>query len=105
MEQKEFMEKAKAAKSAEEIMEIAKAAGQEIAAEEAKELYEGLHKSGELSEDELNSVAGGGMRTSDGYLIVTSLHGCGKSTSFLGLCGGCKYKSYHGITSVCSISK
>ena len=101
MDKKELLEKAKAAKSAEEIMEIAKAAGQEITADEAKQYFEEFRKTEELSDEELDSVAGGGMRTSDGYLIVTSLYGCGDSTTFLGTCFNCKHRGTHHGASVC----
>lgn len=100
MNKKELLEKAKTAKSAEEIMEIAKAAGQEITADEAKQYFEEFGKNAELSDEELDSVAGG-LRTPDGYLIVTSLYGCGDSTSFLGTCLGCKHRGSHGGASVC----
>ena len=100
MNKKELLEKAKAAKSAEEIMELAKAEGQEITADEAKELFEGLGKAGELSDEDLDAVAGG-ARTDSGRLIVTSLYGCGDSTTFLGTCLGCKHRGWEGVASVC----
>ena len=100
MDKKELLKKAKAAKSAEEIMEIAKAAGSEITADEAKQYFEEFRKNEELSDEELDSVAGG-LRTSDGYLIVTSFYGCGDSTTFLGTCCGCKHRGYHNGASVC----
>ena len=57
---KEMIEKAKAAKSVEELAEIAKAEGIELTAEEAKMHFDELHKTGELSDEELDNVAGGG---------------------------------------------
>ena len=57
---KELLDKAKAAKSAEELVELAKAQGIEITAEEAEKAFAELHKSGELADDELDNVAGGG---------------------------------------------
>lgn len=104
MDKKELMEKVKAAKSAEEILEIAKEAGQEMTAEMANELYGEFHKSKELSEEELNAVAGG-LRTNDGYLIVTSVYGCKDCTSFWGFCGSCDHKVWHNGASVCNINK
>lgn len=57
----EMIEKAKAAKSAEELLAIAKENGIELTEEEAKNYFEQLcPKSGELSDDELDNVAGGG---------------------------------------------
>lgn len=57
----EIMEKLKTAKSAEELLEIAKANGKELTAEQAKTLFERLHSGGELSDDDLDKVAGGAV--------------------------------------------
>lgn len=57
----EMIEKAKAAKSAEELLEIAKANGVEMTADEAKTYFAQLGpKSGELDDDDLDLVSGGG---------------------------------------------
>ena len=56
----EMIEKAKAAKSAEELLELAKANGVEMTADEAKTYFAQLNpKSGELDDDDLDAVAGG----------------------------------------------
>ena len=55
----EIMEQLKAAKSAEELLDIAKANGKELTAEQAKTLFDGLHGGGELSDEDLDKVAGG----------------------------------------------
>ena len=55
----ELIARAKEAKSAEELMEIAKAYGVELTAEEAKMYFEQLHASRAVSDDELDIVAGG----------------------------------------------
>ena len=72
----ELLEKAKQACTAEEIVSLAKENGVELTEEEAKEYFEQLHKSGELSDEELDSVAGGGCHKKDGRLIVTSGYSC-----------------------------
>ena len=72
----ELLEKAKQAGTAEEIFSLAKANGVELTEEDAKEYFEQLHKSGELSDEELDSVAGGGCHKKDGRLIVTSGYSC-----------------------------
>ena len=54
----ELMEKAKSAKSAEELLAIAKENGVEMTADEAKECYEQI-ASCELDDDLLDGVAGG----------------------------------------------
>ena len=56
---KELIEKAKTAKSAEELLAMAKAENIEMTAEEANKVYAELHKTGELSDEELDNVAGG----------------------------------------------
>ena len=56
----ELIEKAKEAKTPEELLTLAKENGVEITAEEANAYFAQLHKSGEISDDELDSVSGGG---------------------------------------------
>ena len=56
---KEQFKKAKEAKSAGELLALAKENGIEMTAEKADKYYVGLRKSAELSEDELNNVSGG----------------------------------------------
>ena len=56
---KEMIEKAKAAKTAKELVGIAKAEGVELTAEKAEKVFADLHKSGELADDELDNVSGG----------------------------------------------
>ncbi len=59
---KEMIEKMKAAKSAEEIIAIAKEFGEELTKEKAAELLNSLgNVEGELSDDDLDAVAGGGL--------------------------------------------
>ena len=56
---KELIEKAKTAKSAEELLEMAKAENIELNAEEAAQALAKMNKNGELSDEELDNVAGG----------------------------------------------
>ena len=73
----ELIEKARAAKSVEELCEIAKANNVELAAEEAAEYFKQLNpKTGELSDDELDNVAGGSCHAADGRMVVTVGHSC-----------------------------
>ena len=62
---KELIEKAKGAASAEELLKLAKAENIEMTAEEAEKAYAQLNQSGELSDDELDNVSGGGCFSSD----------------------------------------
>lgn len=55
----ELIAKAKAAKSAEELYELAKANNVELTEEDAKVCFEQLHTNGAVSDDELDVVAGG----------------------------------------------
>ena len=57
---KELLEKAKAAKSAEELLAMAKAESVELTTEEAVQAFAKLNKNGELSDEELDNVSGGG---------------------------------------------
>ena len=83
----EMIEKAKVAKSVEELLEIAKANGVEMTAEEAATYFAQLNpKSGELDDDALDGVAGGcggsgEIYVPDGTIRVTSGQTCPK-------CGG-----------------
>ncbi len=56
----ELLEKAKLAKSAEELIALAKENGTELTEEEANTYFAKLNKNGEISDDELDSVSGGG---------------------------------------------
>ena len=59
---KELIEKAKTAKSAEELLEMAKAENIELTEEQAAKAFAELNKIGELSDEELDNVAGGGCQ-------------------------------------------
>ena len=56
---KEQFVKAKEAKSAEELIALAKKDGMEMSAEQAEKLFDALNKQGELNDEELEQVAGG----------------------------------------------
>ena len=70
----EMIEKAKAAKTAEELLELAKASNVEMSADEAKTYFAQLNpKSGELDDDDLDNVAGGSCQSkSSGRTVVIS---------------------------------
>ena len=92
----EMIEKAKSTKSAEELYEIAKASGIEMTSDEAATYFAQLNpKSGEISDDELDSVAGGACqnRKHDGSRVrVTSNHACPQCGGKIG-----RYKAYINI--------
>ncbi len=56
----ELLQKAKECKSAEELLALAKENGMEMTENQAAELFARLNQEGELSDDELDSAAGGG---------------------------------------------
>ena len=56
---KELLEKAKAAKSAEELLAMAKAESVELTEKQAEKAFAEFNKTGEISDEELDNVAGG----------------------------------------------
>lgn len=63
---KELIEKAKNVKSVDELLALAKANGVELTTEDAEIYYAKLNPPmGEISEDELDNVSGGGCSSSD----------------------------------------
>ena len=67
--EKDLLVKAKQAKNPEELMSLAKENGIEMTEESAKAYFEQLHpKTGELADDELDNVAGGGCQQNNGHL-------------------------------------
>ncbi|MDE5753178.1 MAG: Nif11-like leader peptide family RiPP precursor [Oscillospiraceae bacterium] len=56
----ELIKKARQAKSPEELLALAKENGITLSEDEAKEYFERLNGSGEISDEELDNVAGGG---------------------------------------------
>ncbi len=75
----ELIEKAKQAKSHEELIALAKENGIELSEDKAKEYFERLNRSGELSDEELDNVSGGGCDVKTGgkkYTVVTKFCKC-----------------------------
>ena len=120
---KELFEKAKGAKSAEELLSLAKENGMELTEEEAAAYFAQLNKSGELSDEELDNVAGGGCHKKDGRLVVTVWYSCndftckkcgrkntgdhfhiidGYRTNYMQQCQFCKYMSYESGLWLCN---
>ena len=77
---REMMEKAKTAKSMQELLEMAKAENIELSAEEAEKAFEKLNKSGELSDDELDNVSAGCYESGDTPKFSVGQH--------VGVCAG-----------------
>ena len=62
---REMLEKVKETKTVEELVALAKENGMELTFQEAEECFARLHKSGELSDEELDNVSGGGCGTTE----------------------------------------
>ena len=71
----ELLEKAKQAESAEALKALAKENEYDMSDDEAEAYFAQLHKSGELSDEELGNVSGGGCRK-DGHLVVSMMYSC-----------------------------
>lgn len=113
----EQLTKAKQAKSAEELLALAKENGIELTEDEAKKYFEQWHKEGEIADEELDNVAGGsqcvGGKTYSSdppyYLIVTLPNSCpGFNDNGTGEadhnCSKCAYrKDGSGAVNYCSI--
>ena len=114
---KELLAKAKEAKTPEELMEFAKENGVELTEESAKAYFEQLNpKTGELSDDELDNVAGGGCHTKDGRLVVSAMNYCEEwrckddgSMSYLNVlfveCNTCHRQAFCHSCSYCKYEK
>lgn len=77
---REMMEKAKTAKSMQELLEMAKAENIELSAEEAAKAFAEFNKTGELSDDELDNVSGGCYESGDTPKFSVGQH--------VGVCAG-----------------
>ena len=95
----EMIEKAKAAGSAEELLEIAKAGGVEMTADEAKTYFAQLTpKSGELDDDDLDNVAGGACGSKTPTVQVINGKRCSKCGGTLGITQGYSKSNERGVT-------
>lgn len=95
----EMIEKAKAAKSAEELLSLAKENEIELTNEQANAYFERLSKRGEVSDDDLSNVAGGGCTIDTNRKIVMPDDVCDnwKCKS----CGGTLKKLWGSLTPKC----
>ena len=76
MTYEEIILKAKQTKNAEELLSLAKENGIEMTEKEAATYFDQINKCGELTDDELDNVSGGGCSTAGGYTVVTSGLNC-----------------------------
>jgi len=76
MTHEELILKAKTAKNANELLALAKENDIEMTEESAKAYFEQLHKTGELADDELDNVAGGGCYHDDKLVVTVGTNAC-----------------------------
>ena len=112
----ELIEKAKSAKTPEELMALAKENGMELTEESAKAYLDLLHpQTGELSDDELDNVAGGDCHNG-GRLVVSAMNYCDEwrckddgSMSYLNVlfveCNTCHRQAFCYSCSYCTYEK
>ena len=62
---KNLFEQAKGAKSAKELLDIANANGVTLSEQDAEKYFAKLNRQGELADEELDNVAGGGCKTEE----------------------------------------
>ena len=113
---KELLAKAKNAKTPEELIALAKENGMEMTEESAEAYYNLLHpQNGEVSDDELDNVAGGGCHNG-GKLVVSVMHYCdewrckddGSQCDIDGIlvnCNTCRVAAYCFSCKYCSYEK
>ena len=113
---KELLAKAKNAKTPEELIALAKENGTEMTEESAEAYCNLLHpQNGEVSDDELDNVAGGGCHNG-GKLVVSVMHYCdewrckddGSQCDIDGIlvnCNTCRVAAYCFSCKYCSYEK
>lgn len=79
MNMTEMMERAHGARSPEELLALARETGMELTEQDAEDIFGRFHKKGELSDEELDNVAGGACNTQldgDDYVMVSPQQAC-----------------------------
>ena len=92
----EQLAKAKAAKSAEELLALAKESGMELTKEEAAKFYAELNKEGDLADVELDNVSGGcGGDPDPSYVTELKCANCGHRERWNGDFSEGKYECWN----------
>ena len=92
-----LLKQVKDSNSPDDLILLAKNGGLELSRAEAEHYFNTINKKGEVSDDELDSVSGGGCYTSDGFLSTTCGHSCSnyeddvEISGVYGTCYKCKY--------------
>lgn len=121
----ELIEKARAARSPEELISLAKDNDIELNAEQASAYFERLSKRGEISDNELADAVGGGCAVDGGRKIVmpddkcekwickkcggtlkklwgTHISKCKCGAADMANCGSCKHMTREGVFCYCT---
>ena len=107
---KNLIEKARKVKSVDELITLAKDNGVELPLEEANKIFSEIKEYGEIKDDDLDKVSGGGCYRHDGYLYTTIGYGCEHyeergSFGVAGTCCRCKYWDYSKVSQVVIIGQ
>lgn len=101
---KELIEKAVNVKSKEELESLLNENGVDIPSDRLDELYGQIQSYGEIKDDDLDFVSGGGCYSPDGYLKTTIGYGCdlyervdGAISGVDGTCYMCRYWNRDGV--------
>lgn len=101
----EQLTKAKAAKSIEELLALAKENGIELTEDKAQKYFAELHKEGEIADEELENAAGGGLCDPEPVIYTKMIcDNCGANTFWTGdyvngiayKCPMCSVEAYFG---------
>lgn len=112
----ELLQKAKASKSVEELLDIARDNNVSLSEAEAVRYFEDLNRSGELADNELANVVGGtcyssgvwGPKGYQKYAIVTAANRChfyidNEDDNSIPACAQCNHSFTAGATLYCEI--
>lgn len=101
----EIIEKARDAQNPEELRSLAAAHGWEMTPEEGEAYFARLCPAmGELADEELENISGGGCHGSDGRMITTVLNHCYSKYYTCKLCGeGCDFDTKGDVILKCTI--
>ena len=87
----EMLQKAKECKTVEELLNLAKENGYPLTEEDATAKFNEWHKTGELADEELNNVSGGGCLSSDDLYVGRNVGLWNYGTIHCETCGSERY--------------
>ena len=87
----EMIQKAKACKTVEELLSLAKENGYSLTEEQATAKFNEWNKIGELADEELDNVSGGGCSASDKFYVGRNIGLWDLGTIYCETCGSERY--------------